>query len=72
MSNLLIPSREAAAPRPAWQTILIRPEMMTLLLLIIGIFVGSQLSASQRVRRPIWVNWIINFAPCAWTRSAKV
>ena len=44
MSNLLIPSREAAAPRPAWQTILIRPEMMTLLLLIIGIFVGSQLS----------------------------
>ena len=39
-----VPSREAAAPRPAWQILLIRPETMTLLLLILAIFVGSQLS----------------------------
>jgi rhamnose transport system permease protein len=38
------PTREAAPPRPAWQVILVRPETMTFLLLIIGIFVGSQLS----------------------------
>ena len=39
-----VPSREAAAPRPVWQILLIRPETMTLLLLILGVFVGSQLS----------------------------
>ena len=44
MINILIPTREAAAPRPAWQVLLIRPETMTLLLLILGVFVGSQLS----------------------------
>jgi rhamnose transport system permease protein len=36
--------REAAKPRPTWQTILIRPESMTFLLLIVGVIVGSQLS----------------------------
>ena len=35
---------EAAPARPAWKILLIRPEAMTFLLLIIGIFVGSQLS----------------------------
>lgn len=44
MSNLLTPSRDAAAPRPAWQSLLIRPEAMTLALLILAIFLGSQLS----------------------------
>ena len=38
-------SREAATPRPAWKVMLVRPETMTFLLLIIGIVVGSQLSA---------------------------
>lgn len=44
MSNIRISAPEAAAPRPAWQVLLVRPETMTLLLLIIGVFVGSQLS----------------------------
>ena len=46
MSSLetITPSREAAIARPTWQVLLIRPETMTLLLLIIGIFAGSQLS----------------------------
>ena len=44
MSNISIPSREAAAARPIWKSLLIRPETMTLLLLILGIFLGSQLS----------------------------
>lgn len=37
-------ARDAAPARPAWQVVLIRPETMTFLLLIIAIFVGSQLS----------------------------
>ena len=46
MSNLetITPSRETAPARPTWQILLIRPEMMTFLLLIMGIIVGSQLS----------------------------
>lgn len=44
MSNIRISAPEATAPRPAWQVLLVRPETMTLLLLIIGVFVGSQLS----------------------------
>ena len=36
--------RDAAPPRPRWQVLLIRPELMTLLLLIGGIFAGSLLS----------------------------
>ena len=44
MSNILTPTREAATAKPAWKVLLIRPEAMTFLLLIIGIFVGSQLS----------------------------
>ena len=39
-----IARREAAAPRPNWQVMLVRPESMTFLLLILGIVVGSQLS----------------------------
>ena len=37
-------AREAAPPRPLWQVILIRPETMTLVLLILGVFVASLLS----------------------------
>ena len=36
--------QDAAPPRPRWQTLLIRPETMTFILLVIGIFAGSQLS----------------------------
>jgi rhamnose transport system permease protein len=35
---------EAGAARPAWKTILIRPETMTFVLLILAIFAGSLLS----------------------------
>jgi rhamnose transport system permease protein len=37
-------SREAAAARPRWQVILIRPELMTFLLLILALFGASLLS----------------------------
>lgn len=37
-------SHEAAAPRPRWQVLLIRPELMTFVLLILGIIAGSLLS----------------------------
>ena len=37
-------TREAAPPRPAWQVMLVRPETMTLLLLVLAIVVASQLS----------------------------
>jgi rhamnose transport system permease protein len=36
--------REAAPPRPLWHVVLVRPETMTLLLLIVGVVVASQLS----------------------------
>ncbi len=36
--------QDAAPPRPAWQVLLIRPETMTLVLLILGVFAGSLLS----------------------------
>jgi len=38
------PPQDTAPVRPRWQTLLIRPETMTLILLVIGIFAGSQLS----------------------------
>lgn len=37
-------ARDAAPPRPLWQVIFIRPESMTLTLLVLAIFIGSQLS----------------------------
>lgn len=37
-------TREAAPPRPAWQVMLVRPETMTLALLVLAIVVASQLS----------------------------
>ena len=37
-------SQDAAPARPRWQAVVIRPEAMTLILLIIGIFAGAQLS----------------------------
>ena len=36
--------QDAAPARPRWQTLLIRPETMTFILLVVGIFAGSQLS----------------------------
>lgn len=47
MSTAEIPAavtREAAPPRPAWQVMLVRPETMTLALLVLAIVVASQLS----------------------------
>ena len=38
------PVQDAAPARPRWQTLLIRPETMTFLLLVVGIYAGSQLS----------------------------
>lgn len=35
---------EAGAARPRWQALLIRPEMMTFVLLLVGLFAGSLLS----------------------------
>ncbi len=37
-------AQDAAPPRPAWQIVLVRPETMTLVLLIVGLFAGSLLS----------------------------
>ena len=48
MSALDSPSppavQDAAPARPAWQVVLVRPETMTLLLLILGVFAGGLLS----------------------------
>lgn len=37
-------TQDAAPPRPRWQTLVIRPETMTFILLVIGIFAGGLLS----------------------------
>lgn len=37
-------TQDAAPPRPAWQVLLIRPETMTLVLLVLAILAGSLLS----------------------------
>ncbi|MBN9315219.1 MAG: ABC transporter permease [Devosia sp.] len=37
-------AQEAAPPRPAWQVLLIRPETMTLALLVLAVFAGAWLS----------------------------
>lgn len=37
-------AQDAAPPRPRWQVILVRPETMTFVLLVIGVFAGSLLS----------------------------
>lgn len=39
-----VSARDAAPPRPLWQVIFVRPESMTLALLILAILIGSQLS----------------------------
>jgi rhamnose transport system permease protein len=36
--------REAAKPRPLWYVTIVRPETMTLILLVLGVFVASRLS----------------------------
>ena len=36
--------QDAAPARPRWQTLIIRPETMTLVLLVLGVFAGSLLS----------------------------
>lgn len=38
------PVHDAAPARPRWQTLLIRPETMTFLLLVVGVYAGSLLS----------------------------
>ena len=37
-------TQDAAPPRPRWQVLLIRPETMTFILLVIGVFAGGLLS----------------------------
>ena len=37
-------ARDAAPPRQMWHVVLVRPETMTLVLLVLGVIVGSQLS----------------------------
>ena len=44
MDRTIVAPREAAPPRAGWHVALVRPEMMTFVLLILAIFVGSQLS----------------------------
>ncbi|MDB5542780.1 MAG: transporter permease [Devosia sp.] len=41
---VVVSAREAAPPRPLWQVIVIRPETMTLVLLILALFGASLLS----------------------------
>lgn len=55
--------QDAAPPRPVWQVVLIRPETMTLLLLVIGIVVASQLS-------PFFLD--INYILRSFTLSAEL
>jgi rhamnose transport system permease protein len=43
-SGALSTARGEAAARPRWQTMVLRPETMTLALLVLGVFVGSRLS----------------------------
>ena len=43
-SGAFATARGSAAARPNWQVMFLRPETMTLALLILGIFAGSQLS----------------------------
>jgi rhamnose transport system permease protein len=40
----VVSALDAATPRPRWQVILIRPETMTLVLLILGFIIASRLS----------------------------
>lgn len=54
--------RDAAPARPLWQDIVVRPETMTLVLLIIGIFAGSLLS-------PFFLD--INYILRSFTLSAE-
>jgi rhamnose transport system permease protein len=44
MTDTTATPREAAAVRPLWHVVLVRPETMTFVLLILGIFIGSQIS----------------------------
>lgn len=43
-SATALTTRDAAPPRPLWHVILVRPETMTLVLLIVGVFGASLLS----------------------------
>ena len=44
MTDTTLSARDAAAARPLWHVVLVRPESMTLVLLILGVFVASLLS----------------------------
>ncbi|MGV3490623.1 MAG: ABC transporter permease [Devosia sp.] len=39
-----IAGRESAPPRPFWHQVLVRPEMMTAVLLVLGVIIASQIS----------------------------
>jgi rhamnose transport system permease protein len=54
--------QDAAAPRPRWQVLLIRPETMTFVLLVIAVFVASLLS-------PFFLD--INYILRSFTLSAE-
>lgn len=57
-----VAGRESAPPRPLWHQILVRPETMTLVLLILGIVVASQIS-------PFFLD--INYILRSFTLSAE-
>ena len=57
-----IAGREAAPPRPLWHQILVRPETMTLVLLILAVIVASQIS-------PFFLD--INYILRSFTLSAE-
>jgi rhamnose transport system permease protein len=40
----VVAGREAAPPRPLWHRVLVRPESLTLVLLVLGVIVASRLS----------------------------
>lgn len=54
--------RESAPPRPLWHQIIVRPETMTLVLLILGVVVASQIS-------PFFLD--INYILRSFTLSAE-
>lgn len=57
-----VAGRESAPPRPLWHQIIVRPETMTLVLLILGIVVASQIS-------PFFLD--INYILRSFTLSAE-
>lgn len=61
-SSKNLAGRESAPPRPLWHQIIVRPETMTLVLLILGVVVASQIS-------PFFLD--INYILRSFTLSAE-